>query len=192
MKLYTRQGDDGKTALIGGGRVAKDHPRIEAYGTIDELNALLAVAVLDAESSSESHDFFCAIVVRLTAIQSELFSLGAELATPSDAKGRDKIPSVTVSQVARLESWIDEAVVGLPTLDSFVLPGGTPLAARLHVCRTVCRRAERCAATLGDRAEVNARVLIYLNRLSDLLFAWARKANQVAGVADVAWRKPGE
>lgn len=187
MKLYTRTGDDGGTALFDGRRVRKDDPRVAAYGEVDELNAHIGAAV--ALLRDRIGDW-AALCDRLTAIQHELFTLGAELATPHDAPNRHRIPVTSAEQAARLERWIDEAVAPVAPLREFVLPGGDSAAAQLHVCRTVCRRAERAIVALAGAGQVSPQVLVYINRLSDLLFAWARLANHLSGVADVPWRNP--
>lgn len=188
MKLYTRQGDDGRTSLFDGARVPKCDPRVEAYGNVDELNAFLGLAA--ASIPPNVPDPIRTLHDRLLAIQQELFSLGAELATPPDSARIGRIAQITCEQAARLEAWIDEACAPVPALKNFVLPGGDPLAARLHVSRTVCRRAERSAVALAGKELVRPEVIVYLNRLSDLLFAWARLANHAAGVAEVQWQNP--
>jgi len=184
MKLYTRTGDDGSTALFGGQRVAKDALRVQAYGTVDELNSFVGLCAVAAEGQRQE---------RLLAIQARLFEIGADLATPrsgDDDPGPGHIPRITETHVAELEAWIDEASDGLPEMKNFILPGGTELAARLHVARTVCRRAERVVYTLAQEAPVGELIVKYLNRLSDLLFAMARHANHDAAVADVPWHAP--
>lgn len=189
MKLYTKRGDGGLTSLFDGSEVRKDDLRVAAYGTVDELNACLGVVAALAQDRAAMPQ--CATLrERTTIIQSELFTIGADLATPVEAKQRQHVPVVSEDQIHRLESWIDDACESSPPLDSFVLPGGDLLAAQLHVGRTVCRRAERCTVTLAAHLPVNTDVIIYLNRLSDLLFAWARWINHAAGVADVAWINP--
>lgn len=190
MKLYTRKGDDGDTVLLDGTRVRKDDGRIAAFGTLDELNAHIGVAVSLAAAGCEQDGPIAAIHQRLSHIQSELFSIGAELAAIGSAKTPDSIVHTTPQQVARLETWIDEACEPLAPLKTFVLPGGAPLASQLHVCRTVCRRAERGVVSLSPKHAVNSSTLVFLNRLSDLLFAWGRLANHASGVADVPWQKP--
>lgn len=182
MKIYTRTGDAGDTALFGGGRVAKSHARIEALGAVDELNAAIGWAVTQV-AEGPNRD-------RLEALQHELFALGAELATPADT-GRTR-PSASViedERTAAMESWIDEMDRDLPALKAFVLPGGTPGAAALHLGRTVCRRAERAVVRLGEAEPVRGTVVAYLNRLSDLLFTLARWENRRAGRGDVEWKK---
>jgi cob(I)alamin adenosyltransferase len=184
LKIYTRGGDEGETSLFGGRRVGKGHQRIEAIGAVDELNATIgwAVTQLGAGTTRE----------RLETLQHDLFALGAELATPaSDARRtRPAIPPLPEGRTAEMERWIDEAAEKLPALEAFVLPGGTPAAAALHLARTVCRRAERAVVTLSESEEVTPVVRVYLNRLSDLLFMLARLENHRAGSGDVEWRKP--
>lgn len=189
--IYTKSGDDGDTGLFDGSRVRKNDPRVEAYGNVDELNSQLGVLIasLRAGATRSAKDARQVLVERATRIQHELFTLGAELATPGD-KNRERMPRITADHARALELWIDEATAALKPLRAFVLPGGDPLAAQLHVCRTVCRRAER-AIIAADAAEPIAReIVIYINRLSDLLFTWARLANEIAGVGDVEWIKP--
>ncbi|MBN2561729.1 MAG: cob(I)yrinic acid a,c-diamide adenosyltransferase [Phycisphaerae bacterium] len=192
-KLYTRNGDDGWTTLSDGTKVRKNDERVEAYGTIDELNSHLGLAassVGSAARSTPTEEAWATLQDRLVQIQRELCALGAELATPPDARNRDKVPATTPEQVACLERWIDEATAPLPPLRTFALPGGHVAAAQLHVCRTVCRRAERCVAALAEEAPINPQILVYVNRLSDLLFAWARLVNHFAGSTDVPWSNP--
>lgn len=179
MKLYTKSGDDGSTGLFGGPRVPKCAPRVDAYGEVDEANAAIGVVLAASEDKQ--------ITERLLQIQADLFVVGAELATPSGHKPPN---TITPLQITRLEQWIDEACAETQPLRTFVLPGGIPLAATLHLARTVSRRAERAVVALSQHEEVSSPVIIYLNRLSDLLFAWARLANQRAGVADVPWNPP--
>ena len=184
MKIYTKGGDTGQTALFGGERVGKDVPRVEAYGTLDELNACLGVvrAALD-EAANELDPL-------LERLQSELFDLGAELATPPsrcDDRLTVRLQSVEAPQVEALEALIDGYEALLPPLRAFILPGGTPAAAALHLARTVARRSERRIVSLDAREPVNPELLRYVNRLSDLLFVLARTANRLAGVDDVPW-----
>lgn len=183
MKIYTRTGDDGQTALFGGGRVPKDDARVAAYGTVDELNAVLgwSITVVSVAASRR----------RLEVVQHDLFALGSVLATPPAAEGRKRpaTPAVPVARVAEMESWIDEADGVLPALTAFVLPGGSEGAAALHVARTVCRRAERAVVALSRHEVVDDDVTVYLNRLSDLLFTLARLENLEAGRGDVEWVK---
>jgi cob(I)alamin adenosyltransferase len=186
MKIYTRTGDKGETALFGGGRVPKGHGRVEAYGTVDELNAVIGFACTQVRDAS--------IAERLERLQHDLFALGADLATPPARGGRKRpaTPDVPEERIAEMEGWIDEADAELPALRAFVLPGGTAGAAALHVARTVCRRAERAAVRLAADEPVGELVIPFLNRLSDLLFTLARLENHRGGQGDVEWRKPGE
>jgi cob(I)alamin adenosyltransferase len=176
MKIYTKTGDAGQTGLFGGPRVTKDHARIEAFGTVDELNSHLGMA--RTHSAAELFDEL------LRQIQCDLFELGAELATPGEHDERIK-----VRQVEMLENAIDRYEEELQPLTSFILPTGSPLAASLHVARTVCRRAERRVVTLAGRLEttVPANAIEYLNRLGDLLFVLARTVNNKANVIDDPW-----
>lgn len=183
MRLYTRQGDDGRTGLIGGGRVDKDAARVIAYGDVDEFNACMGVA--------RAGPLPAPLPDRIDAIQNLLFEIGAHLATPPAAGTHASFEPKAVS-IAALESWIDEATEAVPPLRQFVLPGGTEASARLHLARTVCRRAERAVVTLMRRESVGPNVVICLNRLSDLLFAWARFANHTAGAPDVPWTPPAD
>lgn len=181
LKIYTKTGDDGDTGLFGGGRVPKDHPRVSAYGEIDELNAVIGVA--------RSVDVMPRIDEVLAPVQRDLFSLGALLATPDLEKMREQLTKARISdgRIAQLEQAIDDGESELEPLKAFILPGGTPKAAALHVARTVCRRAERAVIHLQRDTEVPQIVIIYLNRLSDLLFVLARVANRRAGAGEVIW-----
>ena len=181
LRIYTRTGDAGQTALFGGGRVGKDHPRVAAYGDVDELNSTIGVVRATAPV-----DFFDDL---LESIQRDLFSIGGHLATPDPDKVRKALAKAQLSteQVSRFESTIDTADAELEPLKAFILPGGTAKAAALHVARTVCRRAERQVVALTATDEVPAEFLTYLNRLSDLLFTLARLANHRAGTGDVTW-----
>ena len=180
MKLYTKRGDDGETMLLGGTRVPKNDPRVVAYGEVDETNAAIGVVL----AGCGDHE----VVTTLRQIQAELFMLGAELATP---EGRDPPhPGISDSHVAALERWIDVASEEVAPLRSFVLPGGTEIAAALHFARTVCRRAERTTVTLAREQTIRPLLVAYLNRLSDLLFAFGRLVNHRAGVADIPWSPP--
>ena len=185
-KIYTRTGDAGGTRLSTGEPLSKSHPRVEAYGAVDEANATIGLARLHAAGDPELD----AVLMR---IQNDLFDLGADLATPERGRVLEWTPlRIIASQVERLEHEIDRFNAALEPLTSFVLPAGSPLAAHLHLARTVCRRAERAAVALAALPEepVNPEALKYLNRLSDLLFVAARRAND-QGRADVLW-KPGE
>jgi cob(I)alamin adenosyltransferase len=179
VKIYTKTGDAGETGLFGGPRVRKSDPRVEAYGDVDELNAQIGVVralVEDPEIERE-----------LALVQAELFCVGAELATPHDARARSAIPPVDPSWTVRLEKAIDASEAELPRLAHFVLPGGTRTAAALHVARTVCRRAERRVVLLAAEAPVEPALLAYLNRLSDFLFVAARLANHRARRDEPIW-----
>ena len=182
MKIYTKTGDRGDTGLFGGPRVGKDAPRIEAYGTVDELNSVLGVA-RSAGLGTELDNL-------VRQIQNELFNLGAQLATPDPAAHHTNL--IAAAQIEGLEKTIDAHEQLLTPLTQFILPGGTLGAAYLHLARTVCRRAERRVVALArDPAEAIApEIVIYLNRLSDLLFVLARSANRAAGVGDTLWQKP--
>ena len=185
MKIYTKTGDDGETGLFGGPRVRKNSPRIEAYGTVDELNAVVGMVRTHVFPSEQGPP--ADLDGLLARIQNELFDLGAELATPEPAKFG--IAGATEAHVSALEREIDRYEVELEPLKQFILPGGTPAAAALHLARTVCRRAERCVVTLTETETISPNTVIYLNRLSDLLFVLARAANRRAGLADVPWAK---
>ena len=179
MKIYTKTGDLGETSLLGGTRVPKDHLRVAAYGDLDETNAALGAVRALAEEPPER---------LLFSIQKDLFAIGAQLADPTHkvAAKRTKA-TVAAAHVRRLEKAIDVREGSLPPLRSFVLPGGTPAAALLHQARTVCRRAERSVVTLAREADVDPRIIVYLNRLSDLLFVLARAENHRAGLAEDRW-----
>lgn len=192
MKLYTRTGDDGTTSLFSGTRVSKNHPRIEAYGCVDELNAAVGMAAA-AFSRADPHApaGWSAYARRtgeiLHAVQSRLFDLGADLATPPGGRNEERIQRVDDAAVAEAERWIDETELGNVPIRTFVLPGGSEEAARLHVARTVCRRAEREVIRLAQTEPVGEPVIRFLNRVSDLMFAMARRANRERGVPDVPW-----
>jgi cob(I)alamin adenosyltransferase len=181
MRIYTRTGDAGDTGLFGGGRVGKDDPRVEAYGDVDELNAALGLA--------RAVEMMPRIDETLVPIQRDLFSLGALLATPDREKMRQHLEKARIDEgrVAELERAIDDGEAELEPLRAFIVPGGTPKAAALHVARTVCRRAERRVVTLARDVELPEIVVVYLNRLSDLLFVLARVANRRAGAGEVTW-----
>ena len=181
MRIYTRTGDTGDTGLFGGGRVGKDDVRVEAYGEVDELNAVLGLA--------RSIEMMPRIDEVLVPVQRDLFSLGALLATPELEKMRQHLDKARIDEerIAQLERAIDAGEAELEQLRAFILPGGTPKAAALHVARTVCRRAERRVVALGRVVELPELVVIYLNRLSDLLFVLARVANRRAGAGEVTW-----
>lgn len=184
-KIYTRTGDDGSTGLVGGARVKKSSRKVSAYGDVDELNSHLGVCVslLSEKTTPLLKD-------RIFTIQNELFDIGAELATPADAHW-EGMPKTTEVHVGRLERWIDDLNESLPSLTSFILPGGTPLSAHLHVARTVCRRAERSILALHEEEPVSAAILHYINRLSDLLFVMSRAVVQKAGEPEYLWVPSG-
>jgi cob(I)alamin adenosyltransferase len=187
MKIYTKTGDDGETGLFGGERVKKHDARVDAYGNVDETNALLGVA--------RGSGLDAALEAMLARIQSQLFVLGAELATPASHRDRLGMALLDGPDIARLEADIDALEADLKPLVSFVLPAGSAGASALHHARTVCRRAERSVVAIAEQASVRSEVIIYLNRLSDLLFVMARHANHSAGIPDVAWapraKRPG-
>lgn len=178
-KVYTRTGDDGTTALAGGQRVPKSTIRISAYGTVDEVNSLLGVALAAGVDPK--------LASALAEIQNELFHLGSDLCLLEEDKQKFSVPQIEERHVQALEALIDELSAELEPLENFILPGGSTGAAHLHVARTVCRRAERLVVELGEEEEVGEWVLPYLNRLSDLLFVMARWENRARGVGDVLW-----
>ena len=180
MKIYTKKGDAGQTSLLGGARVPKHHLRIEAYGTVDELNSYLGVLKdqMPAETGFEG---------LLKEIQDALFTLGSHLASDPSASSMMKLPEVTAADVERLEQSIDQMDTELPALKNFVLPGGHPANSFAHVARCVCRRAERLVVQLSEEAEISPIILQYLNRLSDWLFTFARMMSLKTGSAEVAW-----
>ena len=182
MRIYTRTGDSGDTALFGGVRVGKDHPRVTAYGTVDELNSVLGWALTQVSAGATAE--------RLSRIQHDLFALGSDLANPQPAEGRRRpsTPPLPGERISEMEGWMDEADRDLSPLRHFVLPGGAPGAAALHVARSVCRRAERAVVSLSSDESVDGVVLAYLNRLSDLLFVFARLENARAAQGDVLWK----
>lgn len=185
MKIYTKTGDGGETSLFGGGRVPKDDARVEAYGAVDELNAAIGLARALAPVPE--------IEGELARIQAELFAVGAELATPHEARAHGALPGVRGEWAEALERQMDRWDEALPPLTAFILPGGTPVAAALHVARATCRRAERRAVALSHLVHIDPTVVVYLNRLSDFLFEAARAANSRSGVAEALWvpRKGG-
>lgn len=179
MKIYTKTGDRGDTSLFGGQRVPKDALRIEAYGTVDELNSILGL--VRADNGDPEVDRI------LEQIQNELFELGADLATPQSVV-KSKVKRIESRDVQGLEGILDGLEEQLKSLRSFILPGGSPVAARLHFARTVCRRAERAVVRLSRNEDIGETITVYLNRLSDLLFVLARYVNRRAGVPEVKWR----
>ena len=187
-KVYTRTGDNGTTALVGGKRVAKDSPRIDAYGTIDELNSIVGLArVFNEESrdAGEAHQFLDQVLCR---IQDELFDIGSELATPPESFA-EGMYRVGADEIKRLEKLMDKCQEDLEPLKSFVLPGGGRIGAYLHQCRTVCRRAEREILHLSRSAEVNPTLIKYINRLSDLFFVLSRWISRQTGEPEYLWQR---
>lgn len=178
-KVYTRAGDDGTTGLGSGGRVGKDEPRIEAYGTVDELNSQIGLALACGLNET--------IAPALASIQNDLFHLGSDLCVPESEKERLPVPRIEDRHVAALEALMDRLSKELPPLENFVLPGGSAGAAQLHVARTVCRRAERLVVALARREPVGPHTVKYLNRLSDALFVMARHENKRRGIPDMLW-----
>jgi len=178
MKIYTKRGDRGSTSLFGGKQVSKASPRTEAYGTVDELNAVVGVV--------RSLQPPRAIDAILSSIQEDLFMLGAELASPRQ-QAKNRVRHLEPIDIQRLESSIDAIEAKLPPLKSFILPGGSPVGAQLHIARTVCRRMERRLVLLSRRASTNPAALGYVNRLSDLFFVLSRLANAEAGTREVLW-----
>ena len=181
-RIYTKTGDQGETGLVGGQRVAKDAQRIEVFGTVDELNSFVGLARISARESglNELESIF-------ERIQHELFNLGSVLATlPQDLHPNQ--PRITKETIDQLEREIDQYNTTLPALRSFVLPGGSRICAELHVCRTVCRRAERTLVTMKHAEEIPIEAMLYLNRLSDAMFVWSRWVNQALGVEEALWQ----
>lgn len=182
MKIYTKTGDKGETGLFGAGRVSKDSLRIEAYGTVDELNSFIGLAVVESDNSD--------VKKMLKEIQNMLFVVGSDLASPNESKsGGFVIPRVEESHSERVEKFIDEMSEQLEELRFFILPGGTKAASVIHIARTVCRRAERKVVALNKQEIINKNIIIFLNRISDFLFVLARFENKLSGVHDVQWEK---
>jgi cob(I)alamin adenosyltransferase len=184
-RIYTRTGDTGSTGLFGGGRVSKANPRVDAYGEVDELNAVLGWAAATVADGW--------IRGRLHELQTDLFTVGAHLATPEAAEGRKRpaLPALPEGRAEDIEAWIDQADADLEELRSFILPGGTAGAAALHLARTVCRRAERRVVELAANEPVDPLILVLLNRMSDFLFTAARLENRRAGRHDMVWDPAG-
>lgn len=182
MKIYTKTGDKGETSLFGGQRVPKSDLRVDAYGTVDELNAVLGMVI------SELND--AELKVLFGSIQNELFALGSDLATPLEKDKKIKsVPRIDEAFILNLELLIDRYDEKLPALKNFILPGGSRAAALIHFARTVCRRAERKAVDLAAKVDIGDYIVVYLNRLSDLLFVLARYENSVSGNKDITWNK---
>jgi cob(I)alamin adenosyltransferase len=182
-RIYTRTGDQGETGLFGGGRVAKSDSRVEAYGSVDELNSFLGWAMTQLGAADVS---------RLEQVQSDLFTIGAILATPEErTRGRKPVvPALRDERVTGLEHWIDELENDLPELRTFILPGGSPGGAALHIVRTICRRAERRVVALAAAESIQPVIVTYLNRLSDLLFVLARSVNRRNDAPERPWFPP--
>ncbi|MGH7578110.1 MAG: cob(I)yrinic acid a,c-diamide adenosyltransferase [Longimicrobiales bacterium] len=180
QRIYTRTGDKGETGLFGGGRVPKSSTRVEAYGEVDELNAVIGWAASNLADTP--------VADALVTVQADLLAVGAHLATPSaTGPGGPALPRLPVTRITELEQWIDEADRELPPLDVFILPGGSPGGAALHVARTVCRRAERRVVALAEEEPIEPSIVRYLNRLSDYLFVIARLINDRDGTPERRW-----
>lgn len=181
-RVYTRRGDQGQTRLVGGQRVSKDSPRLEAYGSVDELNAALGLA----RASAGEHPPLAELDAIMMRVQHELFNLGSILATLPEDVGPQQ-PRIAPADIARLESEMDRMTAALAPLRSFVLPGGSRVNTELHLCRTICRRAERACVALAARESVPPETIQYLNRLGDALFVWSRWANHLLGAPETLW-----
>ncbi|QQS36923.1 MAG: cob(I)yrinic acid a,c-diamide adenosyltransferase [Ignavibacteriales bacterium] len=180
MKIYTKTGDNGETGLFGGERVSKNSSRIEAYGTVDELNSFIGLAIIECNSAE--------VKILLQKIQNKLFVLGSDLATPDTEKNKKlNITRVTPEFAAEIENAIDYYTAQLDELKNFILPGGSKGSSLLQVCRTICRRAERKVVAINDGVKISSEVIIYLNRLSDLFFVLSRFENKVSNIPDVIW-----
>ncbi len=182
MKIYTKGGDKGETGLFGGERVSKDSPRIEAYGTVDELNSFIGLASIEAKDKE--------VKKLLEKIQNTLFVLGSDLSSPDNEKNKSQnIPRISKINYEEMEKEIDKFDARLDELRNFILPGGSKSAALLHICRTICRRAERKVVALNNIVNLNHDIIILLNRLSDLFFVLARYENKISGIEDIEWQK---
>ena len=186
MKIYTKTGDNGTTRLVDGSCVEKFNPRVEAYGCVDELNSVLGV--IQSLLTEKNNPAFSDLSKSLEKIQNQLFNVGSLLATEKKDTF-EKLPQITSEHIQQLEKWIDQATAELPALTQFILPGGDLIASQLHVSRTFCRRAERRAAEIRVKQDHYQNVLIYLNRLSDLLFTWARWTNLKLSIGEITWKK---
>lgn len=182
MKIYTKTGDDGSTSVFGGTRVTKNNIRINAYGTIDELNSVIGIALANKISNETKFE--------LEKIQNTLFQIGSELASPENVKS-DIIKKTSEDEIKYLESLIDKFDEKLPPLNNFILPGGNKSASYLHLARTICRRAERIIVELKENENINNHILVYLNRFSDLLFVLARYENFVTSTPEIVWKTRG-
>jgi cob(I)alamin adenosyltransferase len=188
MRIYTKTGDAGQTGLFGGGRVVKDDVRIEACGSVDELNAAIGVALAAGARQLDGRDGLGGLDALLRDVQSQLFNIGAALTTPPGSKASTALPAFDPAWIDAMEREIDRVDEHLPTLRTFVLPGGSPTGAALHAARTICRRAERRVAPLLREGGLAPELFAYLNRLSDLLFVAARAANAAAGAPETLWK----
>ena len=185
-KVYTRAGDSGDTRLVGGQKLSKDHIRIEAYGEVDELNAIIGGCKYEVDSKIGKYNQLQGISDILYRVQHELFNVGTTLATlPEDLN--DKLPCIVSSDIERLENEMDEFNKDLPTLHSFVLPGGSSINIWLHKARTICRKAERRCVKLSKTSNLESNIIRYLNRLSDALFVWSRWVNHIQGYDENVW-----
>jgi cob(I)alamin adenosyltransferase len=192
MKIYTKTGDTGKTHLLGGARVEKCDPRVDCYGLVDELNASIGWAAaggrLSGDAPAGGKNAGQSIVPLLPPVQNDLFVIGSHLAVPDGAQVPASVPPLNESMIRRLENEIDQAEAQLLPLRNFILPGGGELASRLHLARTICRRAERQIVRIAREQSIPPTAIVYLNRLSDWLFVHARLANRQAGIEDIPWR----
>lgn len=190
MKIYTKTGDKGTTKLVDGSCVEKFNPRVEAYGCVDELNSQLGVvrSLLEYDADYANQAFFNELNTKLEIIQNQLFSVGSLLAT-ADIEVFKKLPQIKEQHITQLEKWIDDYSEKLPTLKNFILPAGVAAAVHLHICRTSCRRAERRCSEIHAEAPHYNDVLVYLNRLSDLFFTWARWVNVQMNRDETIWKK---
>jgi len=182
MKIYTKTGDKGETSLFGAGRVSKDNIRIEAFGTVDELNSFIGLVITESKNDE--------VKQTLIKIQNQLFNLGSDLATPNEMESQNiSIPRITDEDYKYIEQQIDFFSDKLDELKFFILPGGTRAASILHIARTICRRAERRVVALNNMVKINSNIIIFLNRISDLLFVLARYENKISGINDIKWGK---
>lgn len=184
MKIYTKTGDTGETSLFGAGRVRKDHLRVEAYGTVDELNSFIGLVAAEIRGDARAQE----LVPVLERVQDRLFVIGSMLATPQDAALYSRVPRLVEEDIIFLEVTIDRLSLRLPHLHSFVLPGGSRAASLLHVARATCRRAERTIVALGRDTALDPLIVQYVNRLSDALFEMARWVNHALGISETEWR----
>lgn len=183
MKIYTKTGDNGETGLSDGSRVRKDHLRLEAYGTVDELNSIIGCSLCELKSNE--------VAELLADIQNDLFVMGSDLSMPLNKGNKKDFPRISESDWLKLEQKIDYFDSKLPRLSNFIIPGGSKGSSHLHLARTVCRRVERHVVALSNTVEIGNNILIYLNRLSDLLFVLARFENSVNSAPDIIWKKRG-